>query len=223
MPELSRIEEQLNQEKLIAQFDQWAQSYDQEVGAAADRFPFAGYAQVLLAVWEQARVTPGMTVLDLGVGTGNLARLFLEAGCQVLGVDFSTEMLARAGAKLPQLELTRADLTADEWLSALDRRFDRIVSNYLFHEFPLPTKIRILSRLAGDHLVQDGRLVIGDIIFPTAADLIATRAAHAADWDEEFYWTTEETRQALEPAGWKIEAKQISFCAGTYLFVPPLN
>jgi putative AdoMet-dependent methyltransferase len=192
------------------------------VATSADRFPFAGYAQVLLTIWEQARVTPGMTVLDLGVGTGNLARLFLESGCQVIGVDFSPEMLARAKAKLPHLELLQADLTLDEWPLALNRRFDRIVSNYVFHEFRFETKMRILSRLARNHLVGPGPIVIGDISFPTASDLQRTREELADKWEEEFYWLTDETRKALEPAGWRLEAIQISFCAAANILQPPM-
>jgi putative AdoMet-dependent methyltransferase len=211
----------MNQEELIAQFDHWADSYDQEVETSASRFPFAGYSQVLSTLWEQARVTPGMTVVDLGVGTGNLSRLFLESGCQVLGVDFSSEMLAKAGEKLPQLELVQADLTLDEWPGALDRRFDRIVSNYMFHEFQLETKLRILSRLARNNLGGEGRIVIGDIAFPTTSALERTREELADEWEDEYYWATDETRDALEAVGWKLEYFQISFCAGVYVLEPP--
>jgi cyclopropane fatty-acyl-phospholipid synthase-like methyltransferase len=211
----------MKQQELISQFDHWAHSYDQEVEIATSRFPFAGYEQTLSTVWEQARVTPGMTVLDLGVGTGNLARLFVESGCQVLGVDFSSEMLAKAGAKLPQLELLQADLTLDEWPLALNRRFDRIVSNYVFHEFPVVTKMHLLSWLARNNLTDRGRIVIGDIAFPTAAYLQRIREEVAGDWEDEFYWLTDETRDALEPAGWKVKAFQISFCTAVYTFEPP--
>lgn len=210
----------MEQEALRAQFDEWAHSYDQDV-ATTNGFPFAGYSQVLTTVWEQAEAAAGMSVIDLGVGTGNLSRLFVGSGCQVLGVDFSSEMLAKTREKLPQLALVQADLTADEWPAELNRRFERIVSNYTFHEFPLEMKVRILSRLARNNLDPGGRIVIGDIAFPTAADLNRVRLDRADEWEEEFYWATEKTREALEPAGWHVDYLQVSFCAGVYVLNPP--
>lgn len=216
-------QDQKKQQDLINGFDQWAQTYDQEVLAPADNFPFAGYAQALTTVWEQAAPSPGMSILDLGVGTGNLSQLFADAGCQVLGVDFSAEMLAKTSIKLPQLDLVQVDLTLDEWPAALNRRFDRIVSNYVFHEFPLEMKLRILTRLARNNLAADGRIVIGDIIFPTTADLNRTRTELADAWEEEFYWAADETRMLLEPAGWKLTYLPTSFCAGVTIFTPPAD
>lgn len=213
----------MKQEELMAQFDEWAHSYDQELETSTDRFPFAGYFQVLSTLLQNARVTPGMTVLDLGVGTGNLARLFVESGCQVLGVDFSSEMLAKTKAKLPHIELVQADLTLDEWPTALDRRFDRIVSNYMFHEFQFATKIHILSRLARNNLGGGGRILVGDIAFPSISALQKTREELADEWEDEFYWAADETRSALEPVGWGVEYNQVSFCAGVYVFEPPTN
>lgn len=210
----------MTQEELQAGFDQWAHTYDQDVSSTTG-FPFAGYSQALTTVWELAEPTPGMSVLDLGVGTGNLARLFMDAGCQVLGADFSSEMLAKTSEKMPELELIQADLTVDEWPAELERRCDRIVSNYVFHEFPLQTKLRILSRLAGRNLAPDGRIVIGDIAFATLSDLNRVRVEAGDEWEEEFYWVTDEVRAVLEPAGWSLEFQQVSFCAGVYVFTPP--
>lgn len=73
-------QDEVTQEELQAGFDKWAQTYDRDVGRPSDNFPFAGYAQALQTVWEQSQAEPGMTVLDLGVGTGNLAKFFVEAG-----------------------------------------------------------------------------------------------------------------------------------------------
>lgn len=214
-------QDEVTQEELQAGFDAWAQTYDRDVGMPSDNFPFAGYAQALQTVWEQAQAEPGMTVLDLGVGTGNLSGFFVEAGCQVLGADFSAEMLARAQEKLPQLALVQVNLTEDEWPPAFNRRFDRIVSNYTFHEFSLQTKLHILSRLAERHLAPNGRIVIGDIMFPTVAALNKAREALSEEWEDEFFWSTDETRELFEPAGWVIEYFPVSFCAGVYLFKGP--
>ena len=121
-----------------SEFDAWAESYDENVGLNTG-FPFDGYDQVLDTIVKRAGARPGEAVLDLGTGTGNLAGRFARLGCQVWGLDFSGEMLARARQKLPQAIFAQADLRSD-WAAELpesfQRRFERIVSAYTFHHFP---------------------------------------------------------------------------------------
>ena len=93
-------------------FDDWAKHYDSAVGSAASGFPFDGYEQVLDAAVESADAGPDLRVLDLGIGTGNLAARFVRQGCDVWGLDFSAEMLARVRAKWPQVHLIQASLQA---------------------------------------------------------------------------------------------------------------
>ena len=50
-------------------------------------------------------------ILDAGCGTGELSRLLLEAGYDVIGVDVSESMLAVAREKNPGQLLLRQDLT----------------------------------------------------------------------------------------------------------------
>jgi hypothetical protein len=56
-------------------FDGWAASYDHDVEAGAG-FPFDGYRDLLRAAVEIAPVLPGISVLDVGTGAGNLASHF---------------------------------------------------------------------------------------------------------------------------------------------------
>ena len=53
-------------------FDKWAADYDKSVRTDRE-FPFAGYESVLDEIVISAGIFPGITVLDLGTGTGNLA------------------------------------------------------------------------------------------------------------------------------------------------------
>ena len=56
-----------------------------------------GYPAGIIPVLEaQVGLQPGWTVVDLGVGTGLLSRVFLDAGCRVVGVEPSPQM-AEAG------------------------------------------------------------------------------------------------------------------------------
>ena len=56
-------------------FDRWAEHYDHSVRSATGLHE--GYCEVLDRVVQLAEARPGMRVLDLGVGTGNLARRFV--------------------------------------------------------------------------------------------------------------------------------------------------
>ena len=196
-------------------FDDWAERYDCSVQSATGLFE--GYERVLGQVVRSADVRPGMRVLDLGVGTGNLARRFIALGCEVWGLDFSPAMLDKARAKVPQVTLVQMDLLQDIWPGELAQgRFDRIVSTYVFHEFDLATKVRLLQCLAREHLAAQGRIVVGGVAFPT---LYALQQAGADHWDEdEHYWVADEAIAACQAAGFQASYKQVSSCSGVFVF-----
>jgi putative AdoMet-dependent methyltransferase len=197
-------------------FDRWAQYYDKTI--APTQFPFDGYDQVLDEVVRLAEVTPQMQVLDLGIGTGNLAARFVQAGCVVWGLDFSAEMLAKARAKLPQVVLVRADLLSD-WPVELRRPFDRVVSAYVLHEFDLETKVRLLHKIVTHHLTTGGKIVVADIAFPSVEDRTQASEQLADSWDtDEFYWAADEAGAACGRAGLQVTYKQVSSCGGVFTF-----
>jgi putative AdoMet-dependent methyltransferase len=197
-------------------FDDWATSYDRQLAAASHDFPHDGYEQILDELVRQAAVTPGMRILDLGTGTGNLAARFVERGCEVWALDFSSRMLAQTRRKLPDVHLIQANLL-HEWPIALQQNFDRIVSAYVFHEFDLGTKLRLLQRFALRHLESDGRLLIADIAFPTVAARERARLKWVDLWDEdEHYWAADETMAAAAALEVKIQYRQLSSCGGIF-------
>ena len=205
-------------DSLQSQFDAWAAAYDADVAAsAADGaaggvgFPFAGYDRVLARVAELADLAPGMAVLELGPGTGNLTARLAERGAAVWALDFSAEMLARARARVPAAYFAQAHLLGD-YPPDFHRPFDRVVSTYTFHEFPLPDKLALLRRLFTDHLRPGGAVVIGDIGFPTAAARDALRDAAGEGWDDEYYWIMDEVEPALHKAGFVVSWAQLSSC-----------
>jgi putative AdoMet-dependent methyltransferase len=198
---------------LPGEFDEWAEIYDESVNS--DSFPFPGYEQVLKTVFHMAQSKEGDTILDLGTGTGNLARRFLELGCRVWGLDFSDEMLFKARLKFPQAAFGQADLRG-EYPPEFQRRYDRIVSAYTFHHFPLSEKLALCQRLLDDFSIPDGSLIIADIAFTDAASQNEMRLSFGNEWEDEYYWLADETSSAFSAAGLRAEFTQVSSCAGVF-------
>ncbi len=199
-------------------FDPWAATYDRDV-VTLNRFPFDGYGRVLEAVMELAAPQLGMSILDLGAGTGNLAVRFMRSGCEVWCSDFSKAMLEKAREKLPGAHFVLHDLRAP-MPASLQRRFDRIVSAYVFHHLALEQKVKLCRELATRHLTPGGRLVIADLSFQDREAMLAFAESVAELWEEEPYWTADQAMPALQGAGLKAAYRQVSGCAGVYTISP---
>jgi putative AdoMet-dependent methyltransferase len=194
-------------------FDDWADTYDQDV--ISDSFPFTGYQQALHTVIRLADARPGMTILDLGTGTGNLARQFLGLGCRVTVTDFSGAMLDKARERLPGAALIQMDLCLVFPSELRNQKFDRIVSGYVFHHFDLAKKVSIFLRLT-ELLMPDAPMIIADISFPDRHAQEAVRQAAGDAWDEEFYWIASEAIPILKETNFVVQYHQVSPCAGVY-------
>ena len=100
---------------------------------------------------------PGMTVLDLCTGTGEIAHRCAAAGAVVTGIDLSPEMLARARRKLESRGLEAALEIADaRRLDFEDGAFDVVVISFGLHDMPREVRIEVLRearRMAGERLV----------------------------------------------------------------------
>ena len=196
------------------EFDPWAESYDQDT-ASQDQFPFAGYEKLLDMIVNLAAPDRSMSVLDIGTGTGNLAVKLAQRGCELWCSDFSEAMLAKAREKLPQAHFVLHDLRLP-WPSELDRRFDRIVSAYVFHHFDTHEKVRLCKELVGNRLTAGGSLMIGDLSFANEASMQAFARSVGELWEQEPYWLADECIPALKAAGLKASYRQVSACAGLY-------
>ena len=88
-------------------YDQWADQYDTNDNRTRD---LEGHA--LRTIFGQVQ-RPLASVLEIGCGTGKNSEYLVTRAQQVLGVDFSLEMLARAQAKLSgaNIKFDFADVT----------------------------------------------------------------------------------------------------------------
>jgi cyclopropane fatty-acyl-phospholipid synthase-like methyltransferase len=88
-------------------------------------------------------------VLDAGCGTGDTAAFFAARGCDVTGIDFLAEPIARAKHKAAQRGLNITFLVKDAMtLADWGERFDNVVDSGLFHVFNDQDRKKYVAGLA---------------------------------------------------------------------------
>ena len=106
---------------------------------------------------------PARRILELGTGTGETARrvLALHPNAELVGIDASEAMLARAREVLPAADLRVARLQDP----LPPGPFDLAVSVLAVHHLDGPGKADLFRRVARE-LVAGGRFVLGDVVVP---------------------------------------------------------
>lgn len=172
----------------MALFDQWANTYDQTVQQADPVDGFEDYQAVLDRVVELSGAGPGLSVLDIGTGTGNLAAKLMRTGAEVTAVEPSAEMRRVAVAKLGAQRVLDGHFRA---IPAAGGQFDAVVSTYAFHHLPDSEKgagARELLRV----LRPGGRLVLGDVAWADGESRLAMIRRFAAEGKQELVREIEE-------------------------------
>jgi putative AdoMet-dependent methyltransferase len=196
-------------------FDLWSGDYDASVLRADERglYPFAGYANVMSAVYETVIAASPASILDVGFGTAVLTARLYDAGIRISGVDFSPEMVKIASSKMPKADLSQWDFTRGIPPVLDGRTFDFIISTYALHHLPDDAKVGFIAALLG-LLEAEGTILIGDVCFHTREDLLSCKADCGDEWDDdEFYFVFSELRERLHPAC-SLSFHPFSFCAG---------
>ena len=110
-------------EELMAAYGEWAAKYDH------DLLGEMGYVAPMIAsnLLKDHLIDKGARILDAGCGTGIVGGLLHEHGFRhIEGLDYSSPMLAQAGAKNIYQALHHGDLTAT--LEIADDVYDAIIS-----------------------------------------------------------------------------------------------
>jgi len=199
-------------------FKQWAPYYDVQVAKVSptDDWMFGGYDRVLDKVVEYCCLAENKysSVLDIGIGTGNLAARFLNRGMQVVGIDPSMDMLKICRQKFPEIKVIKGDFL--HYPRALGK-VDLIVSAYAFHHLKAGEKTKSVS-LMKNILKPKGRIVIADFMFQNAAAIAPTNriiqekynADMVATFKDEYPGLYDDLVVGFTKAGLKVSGEQLT-------------
>ena len=197
-------------------FDLWADQYDGYVIASDEdnTYPFAGYRKVIETVFATIMQKENAVVLDLGFGTGTLTSALYRNGCTVFGQDYSERMIELASEKMPDAHLYKGDFAEGLAEPLKKQKYDYIIATYAMHHLTDEQKIDLLHTLF-KYLNEDGKIIVGDIVFETREEMNACMEQAGDEWDdEEIYFVTDDFRKAFP----ELHYEKISFCAGVITF-----
>ncbi|WP_449537066.1 class I SAM-dependent methyltransferase [Ferdinandcohnia sp. Marseille-Q9671] len=190
-------------------FECWADSYDQTVTGHDLEYKevFNRYDDILHNVVQKS----GATVLEFGVGTGNLTQKLLNENKQVFGIEPSKPMREIALEKLDNYELSIEDGDFLEYKKP-DKKIDTIVSTYAFHHLTDTEKNQAFSQY-GILLEKGGKIVFADTMFENNQEYTMTIQSAkqmgflnlAKDLETEYYTTIPVLREIANQNGFTVE------------------
>ncbi len=102
---------------------------------------------------------PGMSVLDVGCGTGTLLARYQKSGCRIFGIDTSPAMLEVAREKLGDgAELSLGDATCMQFEN---NNFNIVTTMLALHEMDPETRDSVIDEIKRV-LRKDGRILLTD-------------------------------------------------------------
>ncbi len=198
--------------EFIPLFDDWAEFYDETIsGYDADyKEVFEDYDRILQTVASKSKGS----VLEFGVGTGNLTEKLLSFGRVVYGVEPSKVMREKTRARFQDLLLYDGDFIQ---FPELPGRVDSIVSTYAFHHLTDEEKdsaIKIYSELLAD----DGKIIFADTAYLNEKDREERHRIVKAqglvklleDLQREYYTTLDVLKHLFERNGFRVRFEKMN-------------
>lgn len=191
-------------------FDNWAESYDQDIRKHTEGLDF--YRNYDLVLERTAKAVQGSTVAEIGIGTGNLAKIILSQGMNAqnyIGIDQSVNMLKEARKKCPDISLKIGTFLE---LPLADHSCDTLVSSYAFHHCNESEKLHAFEEM--DRVLnRNGTIVIADLMFANAQERVRFAAqatkAKLRDLEDEYFGNVDKMENILETMGYYCESVQV--------------
>ncbi|HKQ37247.1 MAG TPA: glycosyltransferase [Verrucomicrobiae bacterium] len=156
----------------------------------------ARHYHALLRRYFAFLVAPGLRVLELGSGLGDLLAALKPA--RGVGVDFSARMVEQARQRHPQLEFEVAE--AGEWRS--QEQFDYILLSDLVNDVP---DVQAILQEAARHATPDTRLVLNFFNYLWRPILAAAEKVGAKSPTLIQNWLSlADIKNLLHLAGWEV-------------------
>lgn len=145
-------------------FNSWAKSYDDDVKKDNGELKiYKNYELILQSIYDLVEDLnkKNSKILEIGVGTGNLASKFLNSNYDIVGIDQSREMLSVAKEKYPRLKVRLGEFLK---IPYDNKSFDIIISTYAFHHLNEREKCIAIEEMIRA-LKDNGVIIIGDLMF----------------------------------------------------------
>ncbi|MBM7096017.1 class I SAM-dependent methyltransferase [Bacillus sp. H-16] len=188
-------------------FDRWAESYDETVHGVDEEYKevFSNYDVILQAVANAS----GGTVVEFGVGTGNLTSVLKAKSLRVTGVEPSGKMRLIAMEKHPDVPIIEGDFLD---YTSIEGGVDTFVSTYAFHHLT-DTEKKTAAKRYFESLNCGGKVVFADTMFidDTAKQRMIKQAEKqeffnlAQDLRTEYYTTIPVLSEIFREAGFEVE------------------
>lgn len=161
------------------------------------------------ALIELLRPKVNERILDLGCGAGQLTNEIAGFGCDVLGVDYSLEMIEKARSLYPHLNFQVEDAAAFK----TDEKFDAIFSNAALHwvtDYENAAKSMFYNLKQGGRLVAEfgGQGNIETIVKAVRESLLGYGFAEQAQRQLWYFPSVSEYSWELEKAGFQVTYAQ---------------
>jgi ubiquinone/menaquinone biosynthesis C-methylase UbiE len=166
-----------SEEQTRALFDEWAASYD--VDLLHERGPLMGYKHSLSVIDDVVPVESESLILDIGIGSGAIARRLEDRGAKIMGIDISEKMLAVCKEQNPTFDLRLGTFNS---IPTSDEVFTGVVSGFAFHETPI-SKRHDACREMARVLKPGGYLCLLDIMFASPTAMQEAQMLIAHEWD----------------------------------------